>query len=55
MIARLMAHWATVTVAAAWLTTHLRQSIPARGTPKFWTSWAYNIVAGVHPAKDSSA
>lgn len=31
----LLAHWGAITVAAAWLTSHLRKSIPARGTPKF--------------------
>lgn len=47
----LVAHWGAITVAAAWLTSHLRKSIPARGTPKFFTSWAYNIVSGDAPAK----
>lgn len=49
------AHWGAIMVAAAWLTSHLRKTIPPRGTPKFFTSWAYNIVSGEVPAKQPPA
>jgi hypothetical protein len=55
MMRFLMAHWGAIGVGATWLLSHLRKSIPARGTPSFWTSWAYNIVSGDAPEKKSPA
>jgi hypothetical protein len=49
----LLGHWTQITIAGAWVVSHLRKSIPARGTPQFWRSWAYNVVSGDPPAKSN--
>lgn len=47
----LLAHKAAIAVAATWVWSRARTSLPALGTPLFWRTWLYDFVKGNSAAK----
>ena len=45
-MAFLSTYKAAIAVAATWVWSRLRTSMPALGTTMFWRTWAYDFVKG---------